>query len=104
MIRAVIVDDEPNTEGIIRYFIVHGDLPIEIVGTANNGRTIVDYINRTRIDQARKLLESGVSVKDTAERVGYNSLNIFYKNFKRFTGWTPAEYIKKPADRDRISK
>ena len=41
MIRAVIVDDEPNTESIIRYFVDRGDLPIEIAGTANNGGTAV---------------------------------------------------------------
>lgn len=224
MIRAVVVDDEPNTESILRYFIDKGDLPIEIAGTANNGRTavdvikrvkpdvvfldirmpimngfgvmdeapdakyivvtaydtfeyaqkalrlgavdillkpvdleqvitavgratgwtltdnrvvneieryiyqhyaepitltqlseqffltqshisrlfkkhmgetVVDYINRVRIEHARKLLEDGVSVKEAAERVGYNTLNNFYKCFKKITGTTPAMYNKK---------
>lgn len=224
MIRAVIIDDEPDTEGILRYFIESGDLPIEIAGTANNGRTgvdvinrvkpdivfldirmpimngfevmaeapdtryiivtaydmfeyaqralrlgavdillkpvdmqqvskaveratgwnltgnrivneienyiwkhyaedisltqlseefyltqshisrlfkkhtgetVVDFINRTRIDQAKKMIEEGVSVKEAAERSGFNTMNNFYKCFKKFTGTTPAQYTSR---------
>ncbi len=221
MLKAVIVDDEPRTENIIRYFIEHGDIPLEIAATASNGRlgvaeirkhkpdivfldiqmpvmngfevmaeapdfkyivvtaydefsyaqkalrlgaadillkpielaqlvqsveratgwrltgndtvnsimeyvrqhyaekisltqiadefyltqshvarlfkkhtgeSVLEYINRIRIEQARHLLEQGVSVKEAADQVGYESLNNFYKYFKRYTGKTPAEY------------
>ena len=227
MIRAVVVDDEPNTESILRYFIERGDLPIEIAGTANNGGTavdvikrvkpdvvfldirmpimngfevmteipdakfiivtaydtfeyaqkalrlgaadillkpvelqavieavgratgwnltdnkvvneieryiyqnyseqisltqlsekffltqshisrlfkkhmgvtVVDYINRVRIEHARKMLEEGRSVKETSEKVGYNALNNFYKCFRKFAGTTPAGYLKNDKD------
>lgn len=37
MIRAIIIDDEPAVAQIITYFIKKEGLPIEIVGTANNG-------------------------------------------------------------------
>ncbi len=221
MLKAVIVDDEPRTENIIRYFIEHGDLPMEIAATAPNGRlgvaeirkhkpdlvfldiqmpvmngfevmaeapdfkyiivtaydefsyaqkalrlgaadillkpielaqliqaveratgwrltgndtvnsimeyigqhyaekisltqiaeefyltqshvarlfkkhtgeSVLEYINRVRIDHARRLLEQGVSVKEAADKTGYESLNNFYKYFKRYTGKTPADY------------
>ncbi len=221
MLKAVIVDDEPRTENIIRYFIEHGDIPLEIAATAANGRlgvaeirkhkpdivfldiqmpvmngfevmaeepdqkyivvtaydefsyaqkalrlgaadillkpielaqliqsveratgwrltgndtvnsimeyvrqhyadkisltqiaeefyltqshvarlfkkhtgeSVLEYINRLRIEEAKRLLEQGMSVKEAADQVGYDSLNNFYKYFKRYTGKTPAEY------------
>ncbi len=58
----------------------------------HTGESVLNYIHDVRIENARKLLESGVSVKDTAEQVGYDSLNNFYKYFKRYTVTTPAEY------------
>ena len=48
--------------------------------------------NAKIIDGLGNVLESGVSVKDTADQVGYDSLNNFYKYFERYTGTTPAEY------------
>ncbi len=53
---------------------------------------MLEYINRVRIDHARHLLEQGVSVKEAADKTGYESLNNFYKYFKRYTGKTPADY------------
>ncbi len=58
----------------------------------HTGDNVLNYINRIRIENAKKLLEDGVSVKDAADQVGYDSLNNFYKYFKRYTGTTPAEY------------
>ena len=37
--------------------------------------------NAKIIDGLGNVLESGVSVKDTADQVGYDSLNNFYKYF-----------------------
>lgn len=58
----------------------------------HTGESVLNYINQIRIENAKKLLEDGVSVKDAADQVGYDSLNNFYKYFKRYTGTTPAEY------------
>lgn len=44
MIRAVICDDEKAALNIIRYFIESANLPIEIVGMAENGRDALKLI------------------------------------------------------------
>lgn len=60
------------------------------------GTTNMHYIHEIRIQNAIKLLEEGgVSIKEAAERTGYESLNNFYKYFKKFTGTTPAVYTHK---------
>lgn len=59
------------------------------------GESVIGYVNRVRIDNAKKLLDQGMSVKNAAETVGYNSLNNFYKHFKKETGTTPAAYVSK---------
>ena len=58
----------------------------------HTGESVLNYIHQVRIENAKKLLEEGVSVKDAADQVGYDSLNNFYNYFKRYTGTTPAEY------------
>lgn len=50
MIRAVICDDEKAALNIIRHFIEARKLPIEIVGTAENGRDAWDLIRREKPD------------------------------------------------------
>jgi len=50
------------------------------------------YVTITRIEKAKKLLTSGVSVKEVAEATGFNSQNYFVKVFKRVTGKTITEF------------
>ncbi|MBQ1422845.1 MAG: response regulator, partial [Lachnospiraceae bacterium] len=50
MLRAVIIDDEPVTERIIRFFAERGDLPLEIVASAKNGRLGVAEIRKHKPD------------------------------------------------------
>lgn len=50
MIRAVICDDEKAALNIIRHFIEVKKLPIEIIGTAENGRDALNLIQCTKPD------------------------------------------------------
>ncbi len=50
MIKAVICDDEKAALNIIRHFIEARKLPIEIVGTAENGRDAWNLIQSKRPD------------------------------------------------------
>lgn len=52
MIRAVICDDEKAALNIIEYFIVNENLPIEIVGTAQNGVEALQLIKDKKPDLA----------------------------------------------------
>lgn len=50
MIRAVVCDDEKAVLVIIRYFLETEKLPIQIVGTAENGRDAWNLIQREKPD------------------------------------------------------
>lgn len=60
----------------------------------HTGSSLITYINKVRIQKACALLDAGVSVKEAAEKTGYESLNNFYKYFKLYAGMTPAVYCK----------
>ena len=60
------------------------------------GKNFIDYLNEVRISKAKVLLsETGLKVRDIAEKVGYQNINSFNRMFKKFTGITPGEYRKK---------
>lgn len=56
----------------------------------------IEYIQAVRIEQAKRLLESGdVTIKSLAYQVGYSDLSSFTRLFKRATELTPKEYQDK---------
>lgn len=54
--------------------------------------SIGDYIARTRIDNAKRLLTNGESVKSIAYSMGFGSPSGFCYAFRRATGHTPRQY------------
>jgi AraC-like DNA-binding protein len=60
------------------------------------GTSFFDYLNRYRIEHARKLLENSDSqssaILTIAFTVGFNSNSAFYSAFKKYVGMTPAQY------------
>lgn len=59
----------------------------------------IEYIQAVRIEQAKRLLESGeVTIKSLAYQVGYSDISSFTRLFKRATQLTPKEY------RDKFSR
>ncbi|WP_435980372.1 GlxA family transcriptional regulator [Psychrobacter sp. DM4] len=56
----------------------------------------IEYIQAVRIEQAKRLLESGqVTIKSLAYQVGYSDISSFTRLFKRATELTPKEYQNK---------
>lgn len=56
--------------------------------------TFSEYVNRVRIDAARKLLGSGqYSIKQISNLAGFSTYNYFFKVFKEMTGVTPQAYL-----------
>ncbi len=55
-----------------------------------------DYINRFRVEQAKKMLKDGdysaYTIISIGLESGFNSKSTFYKAFKKFTGMTPREF------------
>lgn len=57
------------------------------------GLTVVEYINRHRIELAKELLSSkNVRIIEIAYETGFQSLSQFNRSFHRYTGQSPTEY------------
>lgn len=55
--------------------------------------SISDYINKTRILQAQKLLENGeLTVREIARKSGFENLSYFFTLFKNYTQMSPAVF------------
>lgn len=64
--------------------------------TAATGLTPIAYVQRLRIEDARRRLErTDSSVDDISWRVGYEDAAFFRRLFKRTTGLTPGAYRKR---------
>lgn len=63
---------------------------------ANVGLTPLKFINEIRLQEARKLLESGScsTVKEVSYSIGFMSTRHFSKNYKTRFGKKPSEYFK----------
>lgn len=59
------------------------------------GMTFVEYLTQLRMDEARRLLtQTGRSIQEIAERVGYDDPSYFCKVFKKNVGATPKQFRK----------
>ncbi len=59
------------------------------------GKTVIDYINELRIDNAaHEISVKGLSITRAAYDSGFNDLSYFCKVFKRYKGVTPRAYKK----------
>jgi transcriptional regulator GlxA family with amidase domain len=60
---------------------------------AATGTTLMDYVQNLRIEEAKRLLETGTTpFDDIAAEVGYENPGFFRRLFKRRTGLTPLDY------------
>lgn len=53
------------------------------------GKTFVEYLTDVRMENARKMLKEGKSVKETAELTGFANQNYFARVFKNYYGIAP---------------
>ena len=62
------------------------------------GKSIMRAHAEIRIKEAEKMLLSGISAKETAQRLRFSSQNHFSSTFKKITGKSPSAYKKSIAD------
>lgn len=112
-------DDDDDSKSIGRkieqlmveqHYFLKNDLKIgDLVKAVGSNRTYVsnyinttyacsfsDYMNSLRIEHAKRLLASsprGTKLSQIAEESGYANEQSFYRNFKKFVGMTPAEWL-----------
>lgn len=53
------------------------------------GTSVANYVLSQRMSLARPMLESGISVAEVSERVGYRDRTSFSRAFRRVTGQSP---------------
>lgn len=59
------------------------------------GETFVDYLTKTRMDQAKNLLaNTNKKMYEISLSIGYEDPNYFSYNFKKYTGYTPSQWRK----------
>ena len=58
------------------------------------GKSYIDYIKEKKLIRAKELIAEGHSMKEIAQRLGYNSTQYFIKIFKETNGITPYQYRK----------
>jgi len=64
------------------------------------GLTYQSYLNRVRIEQAKKFLnDDALSITDTGYAVGYFDLTHFERIFKKLTGITPSQFRRRTTER-----
>ncbi len=57
--------------------------------------TFVEFLNRYRISQAKRLLMSGKSVSDACYQTGFESLSYFNRTFKKIGNENPRDFRKR---------
>lgn len=61
------------------------------------GSSLIQYLNRIRIEQAQKILDKNdkYRVAELAEAVGISDVDYFCRMFKKYSGKTPSQYKAK---------
>ena len=59
---------------------------------SETGVRMVDYIKEARIQQAKVLLLSELSIQEISDELQFNTRSYFSKVFKEVTGMTPVQY------------
>lgn len=57
--------------------------------------TFVEFLNRYRISQSKRILMSGKSVSDACFQTGFESLSYFNRTFKKVTNENPRDFRKR---------
>lgn len=86
------VNSQLNLEMIANHFYMNPDY-LRRIFKKELGVTFTDYVVSLRMNQAKKLIDSGhYRVSDIASEVGINNPSYFSKCFKKYFGMSPTDY------------
>lgn len=81
-----------TAEMIARHFHYNAEY-LSLIFKKETGCTLIKYLSRTRIDIAKRLLETdGISIKETAYSSGFSDEKYFMRTFRKLEGMTPMQY------------
>lgn len=62
----------------------------------STGNSIIEYIQRVKVETIKKQLElGGKTINEIIFEIGYNDINAFRNVFKKYTGMSPVDYRRK---------
>lgn len=119
--NVAFVDKEQSRISSIKCYIeehIHEKLTLEMLSNTfyvnkhylshyfkkETGFSISEYIKTQKIVAAKRLLQSGTSVTQTALALGFSSDSHFIDVFKQMTGTTPKKYMMKKKNRPAQNK
>ncbi len=95
--KKAISENAPYNDWLINQYHDGAEIVCLCVGSFYLA-SIVEYIQRVKVEYARKHLEGGrKSINEIIYETGYNDVDAFRKIFRRITHLSPAEYRKKYA-------
>ncbi len=60
------------------------------------GKNYVEYLNISRVEKSKQLLlNTQLTIKEVGFKVGFNSIQTFFRTFKKFEGITPGQFREK---------
>jgi YesN/AraC family two-component response regulator len=59
------------------------------------GENFIPYVNKIKINEAKKMLDTGMLVYQVSEKLGFENSTYFSKVFKKYVGISPEVYRKK---------
>ncbi len=80
----ILLDDIAGAVSVDKYFLSRAF-------KEKTGKTIVEYINTYRCNQAANLILSGCCVSEAASACGFDNFSYFTKTFKRIVGTLPSK-------------
>lgn len=84
----ITIDDVADEVGFSKYYCCHAFKEV-------TAQTVLDYINRLRCTEARRLICSGQqNINESAMKCGFNNLSYFTKTYKRYFGCLPSQDMK----------
>lgn len=93
-VRQGIHDDQETT--VSAYLSEKLGMSYSVIGrlfSANEGRTIENYLMNLRVERAKELIRYGqLTLSEIADEAGYSSVAHLSRMFKRVTGMTPTEF------------
>jgi len=90
----ISLDDLSNISGLNKYTLLRSF-------TRQKGLTPYQYLETLRVNHAKKLLEQGITLIESAGQSGFTDQSHFTKFFKNFIGLTPKQYQNIFTDNDK---
>jgi len=88
----VFFNDKLTVDGLSMQFSL-GRRTFERRFKKATSNTVIEYIQRVRVEAAKKKLEAnGISINEVMYDVGYNDAKTFRELFKKLVGMPPIDY------------